>query len=191
MPASCRNTRFEIARHAMPGTSMASTTRGMGPRHDRRKIGVVVAIHAKAFAREVAYPTKSTFTFAKCSRQSPSSSLHATATPKRSGTRPWQDDFTGRLEALALLQTLNADLLGPRQRYADTRALVRCPAVGLASADTCRASLRHRPSATTRATQLLGMSATETIRSERSPELSRPRASEADHSYVPSPLSRR
>jgi hypothetical protein len=37
--------------------------------------------------------------------------LARTAGPEGSGAPPWQESFTARLEALALLQTLNAQLL--------------------------------------------------------------------------------
>ena len=67
--------------------------------------------------------------------------LMLVASAEDSGAPPWQESFTARLEALVVLQTLNAE----RQRYADPRPLVCRPSVGLAGAYRRRARRRRLP----------------------------------------------
>jgi hypothetical protein len=60
--------------------------------------------------------------------------LARTAGAEGSGAPPWQESFTARLGALALLQTLNAELLSHDSAYTDPRPLVCRPPVGPAEA---------------------------------------------------------
>jgi chorismate-pyruvate lyase len=106
------------------------------------------------------------------------------------GVGTWQDNFTGRLEALALLQTLNSDLLS---HDSATLTLDRwCEAHRLASpahiiAERIRGA-EEEPTAEQR--QLLGVSATEPVRF-RKVHLSCGGhvLSEAENWYVPSRLT--
>jgi chorismate-pyruvate lyase len=103
---------------------------------------------------------------------------------------PWRDTFTTRLEALALLQSLNADLLS---HDSATLTLERwCGAHDLASpaivtADRVR-GVDKQPTAEQRA--LLGVSATEPVKYRRVRLHCGARVlSEADNWYVPARLT--
>ena len=90
--------------------------------------------------------------------------LASTAGAEDSGATPWQESFTTRLEALALLQTLSAELLS---HDSATLTLDRwCAAHRLAS--PARVIAERVDSAylapTDEQRQLLGVNATETIR---------------------------
>ena len=68
--------------------------------------------------------------------------LTHTADAEGIGALPWQESFTSRLEALALLQTLNAELLSHHSATLTLDPLVRRPPVGLAGSH--RGSRRGR-----------------------------------------------
>ncbi|WGD50112.1 hypothetical protein QA641_31470 [Bradyrhizobium sp. CB1650] len=106
------------------------------------------------------------------------------------GVLPWQESFTSRLEALALLQTLNAELLS---HHSATLTLDRwCAAHRLASparivAD--RAAGADQPP-TDEQRQLLRVSATELVRYRKVRLICGDHAlSEADNWYVPARLT--
>ncbi len=103
---------------------------------------------------------------------------------------PWQDNFTTRLEALALLQSLNADLLS---HDSATLTLDRwCGAHRLATpakivAERVR-DVEKQPTAEQR--ELLGVSATEPVRYRRVRLRCGERVlSEADNWYIPARLT--
>jgi chorismate-pyruvate lyase len=104
--------------------------------------------------------------------------------------RPWQDDFTSRLEVLALLETLNADLLS---HDSATLTLDRwCSDHKLASPAHIVANLVERsdrePTAEQR--QLLGVSSSEQVRYRRVRLSCGDHVlSEADNWYVPGRLT--
>jgi chorismate-pyruvate lyase len=104
--------------------------------------------------------------------------------------RPWQDNFTARLEILALLETLNADLLS---HDSATLTLDRwCGDHKLASPAHIVANLIERadkkPTAEQR--QLLGVSSSERVRYRRVRLSCGDHVlSEADNWYVPSRLT--
>ena len=104
---------------------------------------------------------------------------------------PWRDDFTARLEALALLQSLNSDLLS---HDSATLTLDRwCGAHQLAAPATIVAervrNIDKQPTAEQR--ELLKVSATEPIRYRRVHLKCGDRVlSEADNWYVPSRLTK-
>jgi len=106
------------------------------------------------------------------------------------GASAWRNDFTARLEALALLESLNADLLSHNSA---TLTLDRwCDLHRLASPAQIVAELVHEvdkaPTAEQR--QLLGVSATEPIRYRRVRlRCGEHVLSEADNWYVPSRLT--
>jgi len=103
---------------------------------------------------------------------------------------PWPDSFTTRLEALALLQSLNADLLS---HDSATLTLDRwCDAHHLASPAKIVAELDHatKKEPTAEQRQLLHVSATEPIRYRRVKLACGSYVlSEADNWYVPSRLT--
>jgi chorismate-pyruvate lyase len=104
---------------------------------------------------------------------------------------PWRDDFTARLEALALLQSLNADLLS---HDSATLTLDRwCGAHQLATPATIVAerirNVDKQPTAEQR--ELLKVSATEPVRYRRVHLKCGERVlSEADNWYVPARLTK-
>ena len=105
-------------------------------------------------------------------------------------TKPWRDNFTTRLEALALLQSLNADLLS---HDSATLTLDRwCGAHQLAEpAKIVAERVRdvEKP-ATAEQRELLGVSATEPLRYRRVRLKCGARVlSEADNWYVPARLT--
>jgi chorismate-pyruvate lyase len=105
-------------------------------------------------------------------------------------TKPWRDNFTTRLEALALLQSLNADLLS---HDSATLTLDRwCGAHRLADpAKIVAERVRdvEKP-ATAEQRELLGVSATEPLRYRRVRLKCGTRVlSEADNWYVPARLT--
>jgi hypothetical protein len=113
-----------------------------------------------------------------------------TADERSIGAPPWQESFTSRLEALALLQTLNAELLS---HPSATLTLDRwCAAHRLASparivADRA-ADAEQAPTDEQR--QLLGINATEPVRYRRVRLICGDHVlSEADNWYVPARLT--
>jgi chorismate-pyruvate lyase len=109
-----------------------------------------------------------------------------TAGPEGSAAPPWQESFTARLEALALLQTLNAELLS---HDSATLTLDRwCAAHRLASparivAERVAAAYR---APTEEQRQILGVDTTEPIRYRRVRLICGDHVlSEADNWYVP------
>jgi hypothetical protein len=117
--------------------------------------------------------------------------LLARGAPAESGTAPaWSNDFTARVEALALLQTLNADLLG---HDSATLTLDRwCDAHHLASPAKIVAQ-RDRDAhkeATADQRKLLGVGASEPLRYRRVKLACGAHVlSEADNWYVPARLT--
>jgi chorismate-pyruvate lyase len=116
--------------------------------------------------------------------------LPYTADAEGIGALPWQESFTSRLEALALLQTLNAELLSHNSA---TLTLEHwCSAHRLASparivADRA-AGAEQAPTDEQR--QLLGVSATEPVRYRRVRLICGDHVlSEADNWYVPARLT--
>jgi chorismate-pyruvate lyase len=113
-----------------------------------------------------------------------------TAGAEGSGAPPWQESFTARLEALALLQTLNAELLS---HDSATLTLDRwCAAHRLASPAHIVAErvdgVYQAPTDEQR--QLLGVNATEPVRYRRVRLICGDRVlSEADNWYVPARLT--
>jgi chorismate-pyruvate lyase len=113
-----------------------------------------------------------------------------TAGTEGSGAPPWQESSTARLEALALLQTLNAELLS---HDSATLTLDRwCSAHRLASPAHIVAErvdgAYHAPTDEQR--QLLGVNATEPVRYRRVRLICGDRVlSEADNWYVPARLT--
>ena len=107
-----------------------------------------------------------------------------------SGSPPWQDRFTVRLEALALLQTLNADLLS---HDSATLTLDRwCTAHRMASPARIVAERDHgaEQAPTVEQRQLLGVSTTEPVRFRRVRLSCGVHVlSEADNWYVPARLT--
>jgi chorismate-pyruvate lyase len=107
-----------------------------------------------------------------------------------SGSPPWQDRFTVRLEALALLQTLNADLLS---HDSATLTLDRwCAAHRLASPARIVAERVHdaEQAPTAELRQLLRVSTTEPLRFRRVRlSCGGHVLSEADNWYVPTRLT--
>jgi chorismate-pyruvate lyase len=107
-----------------------------------------------------------------------------------SGSPPWQDSFTARLEALALLQTLNADLLS---HDSATLTLDRwCEAHRIASPARIVAERVHdaEQAPTAEQRRLLGVGATEPVRFRRVRLTCGGRVlSEADNWYVPARLT--
>jgi chorismate-pyruvate lyase len=126
---------------------------------------------------------------AERSRRSHLSFLRA-ADADEGGSPPWQDSFTGRLEALALLQTLNADLLShdsatlTLDRWCEARRMAspaRVVAERVRDADEAPTAEQRR---------LLGVSATEPVRFRRVRLTCGGRVlSEADNWYVPARLT--
>jgi hypothetical protein len=116
--------------------------------------------------------------------------IASTASAEGSGAPPWQESFTARLEALALLQTLNAELLS---HDSATLTLDRwCAAHRLASPAHLVAErvdgAYQVPTDEQR--QLLGVNATEPIRYRRVRLICGDRVlSEADNWYVPARLT--
>jgi chorismate-pyruvate lyase len=122
----------------------------------------------------------------------PLACVHGALAENASGTRApvWANDFTARVEALALLQTLNADLLS---HDSATLTLDRwCDAHHLASPAKVVA-VRDKDAnkdATAEQRRLLAVSATEPIRYRRVKLLCGSHVlSEADNWYVPSRLT--
>jgi hypothetical protein len=113
-----------------------------------------------------------------------------TVSAEGSGAPPWQESSTARLEALALLQTLNAELLSHDRA---TLTLDRwCAAHRLASpAHIVAERVDGAYQAPTDAQrQLLGVNATEPVRYRRVRLICGDRAlSEADNWYVPARLT--
>jgi hypothetical protein len=70
---------------------------------------------------------------------SPSYSLHAPLAPRIAARRFWQERFTARLEALVLLQTLNAELLS---NDSATLTIDRCRAAGITCARQPKRGIR-------------------------------------------------
>lgn len=104
---------------------------------------------------------------------------------------PWGNDFTARLEALALLQTLNAELLG---HDSATLTLDRwCDAHHLASPArvvAVRDRAEHKP-ATAEQRRVLGVGDSEPVRYRRVQLMCGAHVlSEADNWYVPGRLTR-
>ena len=118
--------------------------------------------------------------------------LARTAGAESSGAPPWQEGFTARLEALALLQTLNAELLS---HDSATLTLDRwCAAHRLASPARIVAERERVDGAyqapTDEQRQLLGVNAMETIRYRRVRLICGAHVlSEADNWYVPARLT--
>jgi chorismate-pyruvate lyase len=116
--------------------------------------------------------------------------LTRTADAEGTGALPWQESFTARLEALALLQTLNAELLS---HDSATLTLDRwCAAHRLAS--TARIVAERAAGAerapTDEQRQLLRVSATEPVRYRRVRLICGDHVlSEADNWYVPARLT--
>ena len=112
------------------------------------------------------------------------------AAPPADSTLPWRDSFTTRLEALALLQSLNADLLSH-----DSATLTLdhwCAAHHLAEPPTIKAERVHdvEKPATAAQRELLHVSATEPLGYRRVRLHCGNRVlSEADNWYVPSRLT--
>ena len=106
------------------------------------------------------------------------------------GALPWQESFTARLEALALLQTLNAELLS---HDSATLTLDRwCAAHRLASSARIVAvrAAGAEQAPTDEQRQLLDVSATEAIRYRRVRLICGDHVlSEADNWYVPARLT--
>jgi chorismate-pyruvate lyase len=116
--------------------------------------------------------------------------LARTAGAEGSGAPPWRESFTARLEALAVLQTLNAELLS---HDSATLTLDRwCAAHRLASSAHIvaeRVDGAYQPP-TDDQRQLLGISATEPIRYRRVRLICGGHVlSEADNWYVPARLT--
>jgi hypothetical protein len=118
--------------------------------------------------------------------------VHGALAEPDSGKRApaWANDFTARVEALALLQTLNADLLShdsatlTLDRWCDAHHLAS-PAKIVAARDK---DATKEPTADQR--QLLGVNATEPIRYRRVKLMCGAYVlSEADNWYVPSRLT--
>jgi hypothetical protein len=116
--------------------------------------------------------------------------IASTAGAEGSGAPPWQESFTARLEALALLQTLNAELLS---HDSATLTLDRwCAAHRLASPAHLVAERVDGAyqAPTDEQRQLLGVNATEPIRYRRVRLTCGDRVlSEADNWYVPARLT--
>jgi chorismate-pyruvate lyase len=116
--------------------------------------------------------------------------LAHTAEAEGTGVLPWQESFTARLEALALLQTLNAELLS---HDSATLTLDRwCAAHHLASSAHIRAERVHGAdqAPTDDQRQLLDVSATEPVRYRRVRLICGDHVlSEADNWYVPARLT--
>jgi chorismate-pyruvate lyase len=116
--------------------------------------------------------------------------LARAACAEGSGTPAWQDSFTVRLEALALLQTLNADLLS---HDSATLTLERwCAAHRLASPARIVAEQVHgaEKAPTAEQRQLLGVSPAELVRFRRVRlSCGGHVLSEADNWYVPARLT--
>jgi hypothetical protein len=112
--------------------------------------------------------------------------LTRTAGAEGSGVLPWQESFTARLEALALLQTLNAELLSHDSATltldhwcADHRLASPARIVAERVDGAYQAPMDEQR-------QLLGVSATEPIRYRRVRLICGGRVlSEADNWYVP------
>jgi chorismate-pyruvate lyase len=113
-----------------------------------------------------------------------------TAGAEGSGAPPWQESFAARLEALALLQTLNAELLS---HDSATLTLERwCAAHELASPALIAAERVNGAyqAPTDEQRQLLGVNATEPIRYRKVRLICGGHAlSEADNWYVPARLT--
>ncbi len=102
--------------------------------------------------------------------------LAGTAGAESSDAPPWQESFAARLEALALLQTLNAELLS---HDSATLTLERwCAAHELASPALIVAERVNGAyqAPTDEQRQLLGVNATEPIRYRKVRHLRRPRS---------------
>jgi hypothetical protein len=116
--------------------------------------------------------------------------LARTAGAESSGAPPWQEGFTARLEALALLETLNAELLSHESA---TLTLDRwCAAHRLASPARIVAERVDGAyqAPTDEQRQLLGVNAMETIRYRRVRLICGGHVlSEADNWYVPARLT--
>ena len=116
--------------------------------------------------------------------------LARTAGAESGGAPPWQEGFTARLEALALLQTLNAELLS---HDSATLTLDRwCAAHRLASPALIIAERVNGAyqAPTDEQRQLLGVNATETIRYRKVRLICGGHVlSEADNWYVPTRLT--
>jgi chorismate-pyruvate lyase len=116
--------------------------------------------------------------------------LARAADAQGSGSPPWQEGFTVRLEALALLQTLNADLLS---HDSATLTLDRwCAAHRLASPARIVAERVHgaEQAPTAEQRQLLGVITTEPVRFRRVRLSCGVHVlSEADNWYVPARLT--
>jgi hypothetical protein len=117
-------------------------------------------------------------------------SLARTADAEGTGALPWQESFTARLEALALLETLNAELLS---HHSATLTLDRwCAAHRLASPARIVAErvAGAEQAPTDEQRQLLGISATEPVRYRRVRLICGDHVlSEADNWYVPARLT--
>src|ERR1700730_4698032 len=116
--------------------------------------------------------------------------LAGTPAAEDSGALPWQESFTARLEALALLQTLNSELLS---HDSATRTLERwCAAHQLASPARIvaeRVDGAYR-APTDEQRQLLGVNATESIRYRKVRLVCGGHVlSEADNWYIPARLT--
>ena len=112
------------------------------------------------------------------------------ASAEDSGATPWQESFTARLEALALLQTLNAEL--PSHDSATLTLDRWCAAHRLASPARIVAERVDGAylAPTDEQRQLLGVNATEPIRYRRVRLICGGHVlSEADNWYVPDQLS--
>jgi len=112
--------------------------------------------------------------------------LAGTPAAEGSGALPWQDSFTARLEALALLQTLNAELLShdsatlTLDRWCAAHQLARPARVVAERVD----GAYRAPTGEQR--QLLGVNATEPIRYRKVRLICGGRVlSEADNWFVP------
>jgi hypothetical protein len=116
--------------------------------------------------------------------------LAHTADAEGTGALPWQGSFTARLEALALLQTLNAEHLS---RDSATLTLDRwCAAHRLASPAriVAKRAAGAEQAPTDEQRQLLGISATEPVRYRRVRLICGDHVlSEADNWYVPARLT--
>ena len=116
--------------------------------------------------------------------------LTHTADAEGTGALPWQESFTARLEALALLRTLNAELLS---HDSATLTLDRwCAVHRLASPPRIVAerAVGAEQAPTDEQRQLLGVSATEPVRYRRVRLICGDRVlSEAENWYVPARLT--
>jgi hypothetical protein len=116
--------------------------------------------------------------------------MRRTADAEGAGAVPWQESFTSRLEAFALLQTLNAELLS---HHSATLTLDRWCAVHRLASPACFVAERAagaEQAPTDEERQLLRVSATEPVRHRRVRLICGDHVlSEAENWYVPARLT--